>query len=122
VRIIKKIILIIFIFNIAAVFSGCQGNYASKKKNLPYNFPEIEAQWIRDGEPIEFEGGLWYPQDNVDILLDEEVSPVGEYSDVEIFINKVDVRPYEHLYTKFGRNKFRSFREKKRSFREKKND
>ena len=42
-------------------------------------------------------------------FLDSEVSVVGEYQSVQFFIDKVDVRPYERLYTKFGRNKFRLF-------------
>jgi len=113
VRIFKRIIFVMLVFNMIVVLSGCGGNFSSKKKNIDYDFPEVETQWIRDGEPIKFEEGLWYPQDNVDILLDAEVYSVAEYRDIEVFVGKVDVRPYEQLYTKFGRNKFRSFKKRK---------
>jgi hypothetical protein len=75
-----------------------------------YKIPLQEPEWIRNGEPIEFEGQKWYPQDEVDILLDSEVSLVGEYRGVQVFIERVDVRPYRALYTKFGEHKFRSYR------------
>jgi len=75
-----------------------------------YGAPSEEIEWIRNGDPIEFEGDLWYPQDAIDILLDSEVYLAGEYRDVQLFTEKTDVRPYDRLYTKFGRNKFRIFR------------
>ena len=72
--------------------------------------PNGEAQWIRNGEPIDFEENLWYPQDEVDTLLDSEVVPMGEYRSVQFFVETTDVRPLNQLYTKFGRNKFRVYR------------
>ena len=86
---------------------GCsttQGNILQQ-----YPFPKEEAEWIISGVPIEFEGELWYPQDSVDVLIDAEVSLLGEYRNIQFFVEKIDVRPYERLYTKFGRNKFRIF-------------
>ena len=74
----------------------------------------MEAEWIRNGEPIEFEDELWYPADSIEIFLDSEVSLIGEYQGVQFFIDKVDVRPFERLYTKFGRNKFRFFEKEKK--------
>jgi hypothetical protein len=74
-----------------------------------YSAPQKEADWIIQGHPIEFEGELWYPQDNVDNFLDSEVALLGEYQGVQFFSEKVDVRPYERLYTKFGPNKFRAY-------------
>jgi len=71
--------------------------------------PEQEASWVIDGKPAEFEGESWYPQDNIDVLLDSEVVLVGEYQGVQLFVEKLDVRPYERLYTKVGKHKFRIF-------------
>ena len=90
--------------------SGCANGVQGNVGNMAvYPVPTVEAQWIRDGEPIEFEGELWYPMDMVDILLDSEVVPVADYRQVQVFIERIDVRPYHRLYTKFGRNKFRIF-------------
>lgn len=77
-----------------------------------YSFPDIEPEWIRNGQPLEFEGELWYPQDDIALLTDPEVMRVGFYKDVEVFIAKTDIRPYNWLYTKFGKNKFRIFEKK----------
>lgn len=105
--------LFIFGFYIAAMgLGGCAhdaktGRFRGRAKEYP--IPEIEAAWIRNGEPIEFEGTLWYPTDNIEILLDEEVYMTGEYRGVLFFFDKTDVRPYRGVYTKFGRNRFRLF-------------
>ena len=72
----------------------------------------VEATWIREGQPIEFEGERWYPLDADDNLLDSEVYIVGRYQEVEFFVDRVDVRPYNRRYTKFGRNKYRAFEKK----------
>ena len=72
-----------------------------------YPTPQEEAGWIVKGEPVVFEGQQWAAQDYVDILLDSEVVLVGEYNGVQLFVEKIDVRPYDRLYTKFGVNKFR---------------
>ena len=74
-----------------------------------YPVQSTEPVWIRNGEPIEFEGELWYPMDGVETLLDAEVYILGEYRGVQFFVDKVDVRPYDRLYTKFGKNAFRYF-------------
>lgn len=81
--------------------------------NLPiYSIPTVETDWIRKGEPIEFEEELWYPQDSVEILTDSEVYLLGEFKGVQFFVERVDVRPYDRVYTKFGRNKYRIFEKK----------
>ena len=87
-------------------FIGC--SMAAVNKNA-YPVPQDEAGWIVQGIPIEFEEQLWVPQDNIDILLDSEVFLLGEYKGVQFFVEKIDVRPYDRLYTKFARNKFRVF-------------
>jgi len=38
------------------------------------------------------------------------VSFKGEYRGVSFFVEKIDVRPYDKIFTKFGRNKFRVYR------------
>ena len=77
-----------------------------------YSFPDIETEWIRDGQPLEFEDERWYPTDRVENLLDNEVYLLGEYRGVQFFVDKTDVRPFERLYTKFGGHKFRVFEKK----------
>ena len=71
------------------------------------NLLGIEIEWIRNGEPIIFEGEKWYPADGVETLLDSEVMLMGSNRKIQFFIYKVDVRPFERLYTKFGKNRFR---------------
>lgn len=80
-------------------------------KNYPhlYPAPTIEAEWIRNGQPLEFEKELWYPTDIVENLLDNEVYLLGEYRGVQFFSDKTDVRPFERLYTKFDQHRFRVF-------------
>jgi hypothetical protein len=92
------------------VLAGCAHSQENIGLMTKYVVPEIEAEWIRNGDPIEFEGQFWYPQDRYDILLDSEVFFLGKYRGVDFFIEKIDVRPYDKLFTKFGRNKFRIYR------------
>lgn len=90
--------------------AGCAGLTSQTKLNpTSFDYLETEPKWIQDGEPIEFEGELWYPTDEIEILLDSEVYLMGEYKGTQYFIEKVDVRPYTRLFTKFGHNKFRIF-------------
>ena len=77
--------------------------------------PTVESDWIRNGEPIEFEEVLWFPKDDVEVLLDTEVHLIGVSRVVEFFIDKEDVRPFNQLYTKFGRNKYRVFEKRSNS-------
>ncbi len=93
--------------------TGCYSSGGNIGQLQIYKVPVMEAEWIRNGEPIEFEKESWYPVDDVEHLLDSEVIPVGEYRGVQIFVEKVDVRPYERLYSKFNVNQFRYFEKKK---------
>ena len=95
-------------------FSGCLGTQGNDGSLQSFSIPNIEAQWIRDGESIEFEGELWYPIDQVESLIDSEVLSLAEYKGVQFFVDKADVRPLARLYTKFGRNQFRVFEKKKK--------
>ena len=89
--------------------AGCQSTEGNVGRVQSYPLASVEAAWIRNGEPIEFEGRSWYPSDGVENFLDSEMDLLGEYRGVQFFADKVDIRPYERLYTKFGRNKFRFF-------------
>jgi hypothetical protein len=74
-----------------------------------YAAPTVEAGWIRIGEPIDFDGRKWYPQDDTESLLDSEVYQVGENKGVPIFVEKIDAKPYDRLYTKFANGRFRYY-------------
>lgn len=100
-------ILMVMIMGAAGCFPLSHPTHAPQV----YSFPETEPEWIRSGEPLTFEGESWYPQDNIALLLDSEVIRLGTYKDVEFFVEKTDVRPYNRLYTKFDKNKFRLFEE-----------
>ena len=106
----KTILFLILLFS-PICFQGCL--------NAPVKPPEqqdralnSEAFWIRDGEPIMFEEESWVPQDDVENLFDSEVYYLGSYRDVNFYAEKTDVRPYNRLYTKFGKNKYRLFEKK----------
>lgn len=98
----------LFILLSLSFFVGCSTSRTFQEQQI-YSFYFPEPQWIRSGEPIEFEGELWYPQDGAEGLLDSEVLLMGEYYGVEFFIDLLDVRPFNRLYTKFGRHQFRYF-------------
>jgi len=93
---------------------GCAGTAESPDKPWGPWITFQEADWIRSGEPIEFEGIQWFPSDNLENLLDTEVYPVSEYRGVQIFTEYSDVRPYNRLYTRFNKNRYRLFEQKKR--------
>ena len=92
--------------------AGCQTSPVNYGQVQSYPFSLPEPEWIRNGDPIEFEEGLWYPADDIESLLDSEVYLAGEYKGIQIFVDKEDVRPFARLYTKFGKNKFRFFERK----------
>ena len=109
-----RVLLYAILFMACAGVLGCanssSGNNAGQLQSYPY--PVIEAGWIRDGQPIEYDGVLWYPQDDVEVLMDSEVYQVGEYKSAPFFVEKTDIRPYRRLYTKFNKNKFRYYEKK----------
>jgi len=106
---------LIYVVGIGICLCGCFSAKGNVGRMDVYELPSIEADWIRSGEAIEFEKELWYPQDRVDILLDSEVYLLGEYKHVQFFVDRTDVRPYNRIYTKFAKNKFRVF-EKRKSY------
>jgi len=110
----RSFIYVILTISIVCFGFGCSGIKGNVGKMPTFPVPNIEAQWIRDGETLEFEEAQWIPQDHLDILRDSEVYLLGEYRGVQFFVDKTDVRPYERLFTKFGPNKFRSFKKAKK--------
>ena len=105
----------LYILAIAAcgfIFSACQTTTGNTGRMQMFPLMSSEADWIRNGEPIEFEGEKWYPADIVEVLLDSEVFLLGEHRGLQFFVEKADVRPYNGLYTKFDVNKFRLFEKK----------
>lgn len=107
-RSITMIILVSILF-----FIGCQTTNGNVGHLQSYPIAMVEAEWIRNGEPIKFEEELWYPADSIEGFLDSEMMLAGIFRDVQFFIDKVDVRPYDRLYTKFNRNQFRFFEKRK---------
>lgn len=99
-----------FIVGLAAVVLGCAGRAGNNGNVQSYSFPNVEPDWIRNGESLKYEDTAWYPEDGIESLTDDEVLPIGDYRGVKIFVEKTDVRPYERIYTKFGVNKFRYFK------------
>lgn len=95
------------------VLIGCSHVPINNEGQLQsYPVPEVEAGWIRDGQPIVYDGIKWYAVNDVEVLMDSEVYQIGEYKGVQMFVDKVDTKPYHRLYTKFGKNKFRYFEPK----------
>jgi hypothetical protein len=93
--------------------TGCGGG-GNKGSIQSYPFLAVEPKWVRDGEPIFYQGQRWYPQDDVEVLQDSEVTLIGDYRGVQVFITKTDVKPYDRLYTKFDINKYRYYSPKRK--------
>lgn len=100
------------LFLLSAVFAaGCvngrTGNNDGQLQSYPY--PAVEAEWIRNGGPLEYAGQKWFPVNDVEVLTDPEVTPIGEYKGTQIFADRIDTKPYDRIYTKFSKNKFRYY-------------
>jgi len=91
----------------AGCVNGHTGNNDGQLQSYPY--PAVEAGWVRNGEPIEYGGQRWFPVNDVEVLMDSEVTPIGEYKGMQIFVDKIDTKPYDRIYTKFAKNKFRYY-------------
>ncbi len=98
-------------FMLTGFLGGCasvnSGNNDGQIQSYPA--PVIEAGWIRDGDPIDFDGSKWYPVNDYEVLQDSEVYQVAEYKGVQVFVEKIATKPYDRIYTKFDKNKFRYF-------------
>ncbi len=89
--------------------AGCASTGGNTGIVQSYAFASVEPLWVRNGEPVVYDGKKWYPRDDVEILQDSEIFLIGEYRNVQIFVDKLDVKPYERLYTKFGINRYRYY-------------
>ncbi|MDO8675735.1 MAG: hypothetical protein Q7K71_06455 [Candidatus Omnitrophota bacterium] len=95
---------------LSAVFAaGCANGGNNDGQLQSYLYPVVEAGWIRNGEPIEYGEERWFSVNDVEILMDSEVAVIGEYKGTQIFVDKIDTKPYDRLYTKFAKNKFRYY-------------
>lgn len=93
--------------------SACQTTTGNSGRIQTYSVNTKEADWIRNGEALTFENEQWYPADDIEVLTDSEVYPLGEQQGTQFFAVKTDVRPYNRLYTKFSPNQFRYFLKRK---------
>lgn len=91
--------------------SGCSSirNSGNDGQVQSYSAPAIEAGWIRNGDPIEYDETKWYPVDDYEVMKDSEVYQITEYKGVQVFVEKIATKPYERIYTKFGKNQFRYY-------------
>ena len=101
-------------FGLCLILAGFLGGCASMNSDNSgqiesYPAPAIEAGWIRDGDPIEYDGSKWFPVNDYEVLQDSEVFQIMEYKTVQVFVEKIATKPYDRLYTKFDKNKFRYF-------------
>ncbi|MFC1704433.1 hypothetical protein ACFL1E_06635 [Candidatus Omnitrophota bacterium] len=101
---IKKSIFLAIMGALLCSMSGCGG-----QQRFRGDYPFKESNWIREGKPLIFEDQRWYPTDNVENLLDQEMEYMGEYEGIPFYVEKRDVRPFQMLFTKFGYHKFRVF-------------
>lgn len=92
------------------ILSACTRLNANNEGLLQsYAAPVVEPAWIRNGDPIVFENHRWYPVDDTETLLDGEVFQVGEFKGTALFVEKIDARPFDRIYTKFAKAKFRYY-------------
>ena len=98
-------------FMLTGLLGGCasmnSGNNDGQVQSYPA--PIIEAEWIRNGDPIEYDGSKWYPVNDYEVLQDSEVFQITEYKGVQVFVEKIAVKQYARIYTKFVKNKFRYY-------------
>lgn len=92
---------------------GCTSvNSGNAGQVQSYPAPVIEAEWIRNGEPIEYDGSKWYPANDYEVLQDPDVYQITEYKSVQVFVERIATKPYERLFTKFDKNRFRYWERK----------
>jgi hypothetical protein len=98
---------------LSGLLTGCSTvNPGNDGQVQSYSYPVIESEWIRNGEPIIFQNSKWYPQDDYEILQDSDVFQVAEYKGVQVFVEKISTKPYQRIYTKFDKNRFRYWEER----------
>lgn len=90
------------------MLAGCQFPHSTDNV-MTVAAPLDEPSWIRDGEPIVYDNLKWYPTREIERFMDNEVYQVGEYRSVVFFLDKADVKPFERLYTRFAKGRYRAF-------------
>jgi hypothetical protein len=108
----KDLSFVLVVLFLSATAISCKTTRSSNMDGIP--IMAQEPQWIRNGEPILFNNKQWFPSDGIESLLDNEVYYLGDYKEVQFFAEKIDVKPYERIYTKFGKNKFRYYTAERR--------
>ena len=104
----RKFLGFVLCFIITGFWGGCASvNSDNGGQVQSYPYPVIEAEWIRNGGPVEYDGSKWYPVNDYEVLQDQEVYQVSEYKGVQVFVEKIATKPYGRIYTKFDKNKFR---------------
>ncbi|MBF0331001.1 MAG: hypothetical protein HQL17_03630 [Candidatus Omnitrophica bacterium] len=91
------------------VAGGCATGKGSEGPVILTAAQLSEPAWIRNGDGIPFEGEEWFPTDEVESILDTEVYQAGTYRDVQFYLEKTDVRPFDRVYTRFAKNRYRAF-------------
>lgn len=89
--------------------AGCGMPSRGLDGNVNVSVVAMEPEWIRNGEPIEMEQTSWYPTDEVERLMENEVVRIGQFRDVAVLVERVDVKPYARLYTRFEKGRYRAF-------------
>jgi hypothetical protein len=105
----KNIITAACLVVIIGVVSGCVTTSRNEDPVILTAAQLSEPAWIRNGDAIPFEGEEWFPTDEVESILDTEVYQAGSYRDVPFYLEKTDVRPFDRVYTRFGKNRYRAF-------------
>ena len=106
----KRMALVFLWLGVTGFLGGCSSLSNGNDGQLQsYSTPAIEAGWIRNGDPIQYDGNKWYPVNDYEVLQDSEVYQIIEYKGVQVFVEKIATKPYPRLYTKFDKNKFRYF-------------
>ncbi len=89
---------------------GCSHlNSANDGQVQSYPVTAVEAGWIRNGDPMIFEAHQWFPVDDTESMTDAEMYQVGEFKGAPVFVDKIDTKPYDRLYTKFAKGRFRYY-------------
>ena len=101
-----RVLWVVFCLALAA---GCGLPRRTDDTGIVTSSQLTEPLWIRNGEPVIFEGEDWFPTDEVENFLDGEIYQAEVYRDVPVFIDRTDVRPFERVYTRFGKNRYRAF-------------
>lgn len=102
----ERVLLLLLGFS---MFAGCALPQRADLTGVVTADQLTEPLWIRNGEPVIFEGEDWFPTDEVENLLDGEIYQAGTCRDVPFFIDKRDVRPFDRVYTRFDKNRYRAF-------------